>query len=221
MNNNDSVIYKYNYTSFYGSYTFEEKSSNKKESEKTQFKLFTDLLESVLPAISSMGYNKQTLVIIVKPKYLSLVLKFLKSHYQAQFNLLTAISGVDYPFRKKRFEIVYELLSVFFNKRIRIKTFVDEVSPLISCASTFAAATWWEREIWDLFGVFFTQNDEIKRILTDYGFEGHPLRKDFPLSGYVESRYNDKLKRVVCEPLEHAQEFRSFDFTSSWSSHVS
>jgi NADH dehydrogenase (ubiquinone) Fe-S protein 3 len=194
--------------------------STVKITENTRIKSFNNLLETILPAILFLEYNKQTLVITVKPKNLHLILKFLKSHYQAQFNLLTAISGVDYPFRKKRFEIVYELLSVFFNKRIRIKTFVDEVTPLISCASIFSAATWWEREIWDLFGVFFTQNDEIKRILTDYGFEGHPLRKDFPLSGYVESRYNDKLKRVVCEPLEHAQEFRNFDFTSSWSSHL-
>jgi len=84
-------------------------------------------------------------------------------------------------------------------------------------AFVFPAATWWEREVWDLFGVFFEGNDEIKRILTDYGFEGHPLRKNFPLSGFIESRYSDKLKRVVCEPIEHAQEFRTFDFSSGWS----
>ena len=128
------------------------------------------------------------------------------------------MSGVDYPQRERRFEVVYDLLSVKYNSRIRVKTFVDEITPLTSAVSVFPAATWWEREVWDLFGVFFEQNDEIKRILTDYGFEGHPLRKDFPLSGYVESRYDDKIKRVVCEPLEHAQEFRSFDFTSGWSS---
>ena len=126
------------------------------------------------------------------------------------------MSGVDYPQRERRFEVVYDLLSVKYNSRIRVKTFVDEITPLTS-AVRFPAATWWEREVWDLLE-FFEQNDEIKRILTDYGFEGHPLRKDFPLSGYVESRYDDKIKRVVCEPLEHAQEFRSFDFTSGWSS---
>ena len=145
------------------------------------------------------------------------VLKFLKLHSNTQYALLTSISGVDYPYRKKRFEICYELLSLRFNTRIRLKTFVDEITSLKSAAFVFPGATWWEREIWDLFGVFFEQNDDIKRILTDYGFEGHPLRKDFPLSGYVESRYDDTLKRVVCEPLEHAQEFRNFDFSSGWS----
>jgi NADH dehydrogenase (ubiquinone) Fe-S protein 3 len=174
-------------------------------------------LKGVLSVVLSGGYDRQTLVITVKPKDLLFVLNFLKHHSNTQYNLLTAVTGVDYPYRKRRFEVIYELLSVRFNSRIRVKTFVDEITPLTSAVSVFPAATWWEREIWDLFGVFFEQNDEIKRILTDYGFEGHPLRKDFPLSGYVESRYNDKLKRVVCEPLEHAQEFRSFDFSSGWS----
>lgn len=190
-----------------------------KVSEKTHYKNIIILLKSVLPVILFVGYDKQTVVITIKPKNVWIVLKFLKCHSNLQFNLLTAISGIDYPFRKRRFEVVYELLSVSFNKRLRVKTFIDEVTPLMSVVSLFSASTWWEREIWDLFGVFFTQNDEIKRILTDYGFEGHPLRKDFPLSGYVESRYSDKLKRVVCEPLEHAQEFRSFDFVSGWAGH--
>jgi NADH dehydrogenase (ubiquinone) Fe-S protein 3 len=174
-------------------------------------------LKTILPNILSYGYNNQTLVITVKPEDLDLVLNVLKLNNNTQYTLLTAISGVDYPYRKKRFEVAYELLSIRFNSRIRVKTFVEEITPLKSMAFIFPAATWWEREIWDLFGVFFEQNDEIKRILTDYGFEGHPLRKDFPLSGFVESRYNDKIKRVVCEPLEHAQEFRSFDFASGWS----
>lgn len=174
-------------------------------------------LKNLLPTISSIGYNKQTLVISIKPEDLFFTLTVLKFHTNTQYSLLTAISGVDYPYRKRRFEVVYELLSIRFNSRIRIKTFVDEITPLTSAVSVFSAATWWEREIWDLFGVFFECNDEIKRILTDYGFEGHPLRKDFPLSGFVESRYDEKKKRVVCEPLEHAQEFRSFDFSSGWS----
>ena len=168
--------------------------------------LFTDSSTNLPVALNSIR------IIFVKPKDLIFVLTFLKKNSNAQYRLLTAISGIDYPYRKKRFEVVYELLSVRFNHRIRVKTFVDDVTPLISSASVFPASTWWEREIWDLFGVFFEENDEIKRILTDYGFEGHPLRKDFPLSGYVESRYDDNLKRVVCEPLEHAQEFRNFDF---------
>lgn len=174
-------------------------------------------LNQVLPFLLSSGYSKQTLIISVRPKDLLFVLNFLKYNSNLQYKMLTAISGVDFPYRKRRFEVVYELLSLRFNSRIRVKTFVDEITPLTSSVSVFSCSTWWEREIWDLLGVFFEENDEIKRLLTDYGFEGHPLRKDFPLSGYVESRYNDKLKRVVCEPLEHAQEFRSFDFSSGWS----
>jgi NADH dehydrogenase (ubiquinone) Fe-S protein 3 len=176
-------------------------------------------LKNFLPLLA-VDFDKNGLIISVKPENLLFVLKSLKLHTNTQYNLLTAVSGVDYPFRKRRFEVVYDLLSVKFNSRIRVKTFVDEVTPLVSAASVFPASTWWEREVWDLYGVFFEDNEEIKRILTDYGFEGHPLRKDFPLSGYVESRYDDNLKRVVCEPLEHAQEFRSFDFTSGWSSHL-
>jgi NADH dehydrogenase (ubiquinone) Fe-S protein 3 len=180
-------------------------------------KKVVNYLNQVLPLLLSSGYSKQTLVISVKPKDLLFVLNFLKYNSNLQYKMLTAISGIDFPYRKKRFEVVYELLSLRFNSRLRVKTFVDEVTHLTSSVSFFSCSTWWEREIWDLLGVFFEDNDEIKRLLTDYGFEGHPLRKDFPLSGYVESRYNDKLKRVVCEPLEHAQEFRSFDFSSGWS----
>jgi NADH dehydrogenase (ubiquinone) Fe-S protein 3 len=176
-------------------------------------------LKNILPLLA-VDFDKNGPIISVKPENLLFVLKSLKLHTNTQYTLLTAVSGVDYPFRKRRFEVVYDLLSVKFNSRIRVKTFVDEVTPLVSAVSVFPAATWWEREVWDLYGVFFEENEEIKRILTDYGFEGHPLRKDFPLSGYVESRYDDSLKRVVCEPLEHAQEFRSFDFTSGWSSHL-
>jgi NADH dehydrogenase (ubiquinone) Fe-S protein 3 len=180
-------------------------------------KNFAEYLSSILP-ILSYDYNNQTLVISVLPENLIFVLTTLKLHSCCQYSCLSAVSGVDYPQRERRFEVVYDLLSVKYNSRVRVKTFVDEITPLTSAVSIFPAATWWEREVWDLFVVFFEQNDEIKRILTDYGFEGHPLRKDFPLSGYVESRYDDKIKRVVCEPLEHAQEFRSFDFTSGWSS---
>jgi len=180
-------------------------------------KNYINHFKTILPNVLSYGYDDQILVITVKPETLFFVLRILKLHSNAQYNLLTAISGVDYPYRKKRFEVVYELLSIRFNSRIRVKTFVDEITPLKSMAFVFPAATWWEREVWDLFGVFFEGNDEIKRILTDYGFEGHPLRKNFPLSGFIESRYSDKLKRVVCEPIEHAQEFRTFDFSSGWS----
>ena len=153
----------------------------------------------------------------VKPEYLVFVLEFLQGHTNCQYKVLTAISGTDYPEKLDRFELSYELLSLKYNARLRIKTYVNEVGSIESVTSIFNSANWWEREIWDMFGVFFSNHPDLRRILTDYGFEGHPLRKDFPLSGYVEVRYDDSVKRVVCEPLELSQEFRLFDFESSWS----
>jgi NADH dehydrogenase (ubiquinone) Fe-S protein 3 len=176
-------------------------------------------LSSFLPILASDSQDT-SLVISVRPEDLAFTLKTLKINTNTQYTVLSSISGVDYPERSRRFEVSYDLLSVKFNSRIRVKTFVDEITPLESAVSVYPCATWWEREVWDMFGVFFDKNSEIKRILTDYGFEGHPLRKDFPLSGYVESRYDDSLKRVVCEPLENAQEFRSFDFSSGWSENL-
>jgi len=176
-------------------------------------------LSSFLPILASDSQDT-SLVISVRPEDLAFTLKSLKIHTNTQYTVLSSISGVDYPERSRRFEVSYDLLSVKFNSRIRVKTFVDEITPLESVVSVYPCATWWEREVWDMFGVFFDKNSEIKRILTDYGFEGHPLRKDFPLSGFVESRYDDSLKRVVCEPLENAQEFRSFDFSSGWSENL-
>jgi NADH dehydrogenase (ubiquinone) Fe-S protein 3 len=176
-------------------------------------------LSSFLPILASDSQDT-SLVISVRPEDLAFTLKVLKIHTNTQYTVLSSISGVDYPERSRRFEVSYDLLSVKFNSRIRVKTFVDEITPLESVVSVYPCATWWEREVWDMFGVFFDKNSEIKRILTDYGFEGHPLRKDFPLSGFVESRYDDSLKRVVCEPLENAQEFRSFDFSSGWSENL-
>ena len=176
-------------------------------------------LSSFLPILASDSQDT-SLVISVRPEDLAFTLKALKIHTNTQYTVLSSISGVDYPERSRRFEVSYDLLSIKFNSRIRVKTFVDEIMPLESVVSVYPCATWWEREVWDMFGVFFDKNSEIKRILTDYGFEGHPLRKDFPLSGFVESRYDDSLKRVVCEPLENAQEFRSFDFSSGWSENL-
>jgi len=134
--------------------------------------------------------------------------------------VLTAITGTDYPERIDRFEVSYELLSLKFNNRLRVKTSINEVGSLESITKVYNSANWWEREVWDMFGIFFSNHPDLRRILTDYGFEGYPLRKDFPLSGYVEVRYDDTVKRVVCEPLELAQEFRSFNFESPWSKSV-
>ena len=144
------------------------------------------------------------------------IIKFLRDDVNCQFLTLLDVCGVDYPEDDERFEIVYHMLSMTHNNRIRIKLRTDEDTPVASVTSLFSSANWWEREIWDLFGVAFIDHPDLRRILTDYGFEGHPLRKDFPLTGYVEVRYDDAQKRIVYEPVKLTQEFRSFDFLSPW-----
>ncbi|XP_045452557.1 NADH dehydrogenase [ubiquinone] iron-sulfur protein 3, mitochondrial [Melitaea cinxia] len=156
------------------------------------------------------------LEVLIPPEGVIPVLQFLKDHHNAQFANLVDIGGMDVPSRQYRFEIIYNLLSLRYNARIRVKTYTDELTPIDSACEVFKAANWYEREIWDMFGVFFANHPDLRRILTDYGFEGHPFRKDFPLSGYVELRYDDEQKRVVVEPLELAQEFRRFELSAPW-----
>ncbi|MCR9073070.1 MAG: NADH-quinone oxidoreductase subunit C [Alphaproteobacteria bacterium] len=144
------------------------------------------------------------------------VLTFLRDDNQCQFKALMDVCGVDFPEREPRFDVVYNLLSISQNTRIRLKTATDENTPVPSATAVFSSANWWERETWDLFGIFFSEHPDLRRILTDYGFEGHPMRKDFPLTGYVEVRYDDEQKRVVYEPVKLVQEFRNFDFLSPW-----
>jgi len=156
------------------------------------------------------------LELLIAPEGIVPVLSFLHGHHQCQFTNLADIGGMDVPARPYRFELIYNLLSLRFNSRIRVKTYTDELTPVDSCNDVFKAANWYEREIWDMYGVFFANHPDLRRILTDYGFEGHPQRRDFPLSGYVEVRYDDEQKRVVIEPLELAQEFRKFDLSSPW-----
>jgi NADH-quinone oxidoreductase subunit C len=144
------------------------------------------------------------------------VLSFLRDDVQCQFISFIDLCGVDYPAREKRFEVVYHLLSPRQNQRIRIKLATDEETPVPSVTGVYPGADWFEREAYDLYGILFTGHPDLRRILTDYGFEGHPLRKDFPLTGYFEVRYDDELKRVVYEPVELKQEFRNFDFLSPW-----
>jgi len=156
------------------------------------------------------------LEVMISPEGVLPVIAFLKDNHLAQFVNLTDIAGVDFPTRQYRFEIVYHLLSLRYNARIRVKTYTDELTPIDSICELFKGANWYEREVWDMYGVFFVNHPDMRRILTDYGFEGHPFRKDFPLSGYVESRYDDEVKRVVIEPLEMTQEFRKFDLQSPW-----
>ena len=144
------------------------------------------------------------------------VLKFLRDDASCQFKSLMDVCGVDYPEQEKRFEVNYNLLSYKHNQRIRIKVRTDEDTPVPSVSTVFPTASWFERECWDMYGVFFSEHPDLRRLLTDYGFEGHPLRKDFPLTGYVEVRYDDEKKRVVYEPVKLTQAFRSFDFLSPW-----
>ncbi len=144
------------------------------------------------------------------------VLGFLRDDPKCRFAVLCDICGVDYPDRPLRFEVVYNLLSLSLNQRIRVKIETDEEHPAPSAVGLYSCAGWWEREAWDLFGIYFADNPDLRRILTDYGFEGHPLRKDFPLTGYVELRYDEERKRVVYEPVRLQQEFRTFDFLSPW-----
>ena len=144
------------------------------------------------------------------------VLTFLRDDPQCQFISFIDISGADYPQREKRFDVVYHLLSPHQNTRIRIKLETDEDTPVPSATGVYPGADWFEREAYDLYGILFSGHPDLRRLLTDYGFEGHPLRKDFPLTGFVEVRYDDEAKRVVYEPVELKQEFRSFDFMSPW-----
>ena len=144
------------------------------------------------------------------------VVKLLRDDDRFGFVNLTDICGVDWPAREKRFDVVYHLLSPRRNLRIRLKIFTDEQTPVPSLTSVFPGADWFEREAYDLYGIVFAGHPDLRRILTDYGFDGHPLRKDFPLTGFVEVRYDDERKRVVYEPVRLAQEFRDFDFLSPW-----
>ena len=144
------------------------------------------------------------------------VLTFLRDDAECKFVCFIDICGADYPTREKRFDVVYHLLSPHKNTRIRVKVQVDEETQVPSAISVFPAANWYERETFDLYGILFSGHPDLRRILTDYGFSGHPLRKDFPVTGHVEVRYDDEAKRVVYEPVKLVQEFRQFDYLSPW-----
>jgi NADH-quinone oxidoreductase subunit C len=144
------------------------------------------------------------------------VIRFLRDNPACQFVSFVDICGVDWPGRPKRFDVVYHLLSPRLNQRVRVKVKTDEVTPVPSICEVFAGANWFEREAYDLYGILFSGHPELRRLLTDYGFDGYPMRKDFPLTGFVEVRYDDEQKRVVYEPVKLNQEFRNFDFLSPW-----
>ena len=173
-------------------------------------------LATLIPILTYQKINNE-IILVVSNKHLFFVSKFLKQHIGLQYNLLSCISGVDLLNKLYRFSVVYELLSPTYNARLRLKVFLtDETVFVRSIVDLFINANWWEREIWDLFGIYFEKHPDLRRILTDYGFEGYPMRKDFPLSGFVEVRYDETKKRVVLEPIELAQEFRLFTFETPW-----
>ncbi|WP_320201953.1 NADH-quinone oxidoreductase subunit C [Agrobacterium sp. rho-13.3] len=167
------------------------------------------LLESSVIAYGELTLN-------TTPENIIALLTFLRDDVQCGFVNIIDVCGVDWPAREKRFDVVYHLLSPRQNLRVRIKLQVAEDEAVPSATPVFLGAEWFEREAWDMYGIPFEGHSDLRRILTDYGFEGHPLRKDFPVTGFVEVRYDDVLKRVLYEPVELKQEFRNFDFLSPW-----
>ena len=174
-----------------------------------------ETIQSNIALIGSKIVNEQIEIIIDKENLISSII-FLKDNIDCQFKQLTDLAGVDYPSRKSRFEIVYHFLSFKFNFRIRVKILIEEDSSIESLTPVFPSANWFEREAFDMYGIQFTGHPDMRRILTDYGFEGYPLRKDFPLTGNVEVRYNEIEKKVVYEPVKLQQDYRNFDIQSPW-----
>jgi len=173
-------------------------------------------LSSHIEETNSLQIADDEIVISSAATSLLRLIQFLKEDQNCKFNILIDICGVDYPEKDKRFEIVYHFLSLSVNRRIRVKLMTNEETKVPSIVDLFPSAGWYEREVYDLFGVIFSGNADLRRLLTDYGFKGHPLRKDFPLTGYVEVRYDEEQKRVIYEPVKLTQEFRNFDFVSPW-----
>ena len=174
-------------------------------------------ISAALPSAGvSAGLARGELTLLADAAHVLDVLTFLRDDEACRFINFIDLCGVDYPAREKRFDVVYHLLSPKLNQRVRLKVQTDETTPVASAIPVFPCANWFEREAYDLYGILFSGHPDLRRILTDYGFEGHPLRKDFPLTGFVEVRYDDAEKRVVYEPVKLNQEFRNFDFLSPW-----
>ena len=182
-------------------------------------KKFIKFLEGVLiNHVQKITQFRDETIVEVNVCDLKKTILFLKDHENCLFKMLIDMFAVDYPTKENRFELVYCLLSTKYNSRIKVKTYVDEFTPVESIVDLYQSANWLEREVWDMNGIYIEQHPDLRRILTDYGFEGYPLRKDFPMSGYTEVRYDDSQKRVISEPIELSQEFRVFNFNSPWES---
>lgn len=169
-------------------------------------------LQVIPKGLQYIHLKNNTLILGVKSTHLFFVCLFLKKQTQLQYKTLIDIVAVDYPLKRNRFTIIYNFLSTLYNDRLFVKCSLPSLASLSSITSLFSVAGWFEREVWDMFGVFFVNNPDLRRILTDYGFQGHPFRKDFPLTGYLELRYDENQKRIVSEQLEISQEYREFDF---------
>lgn len=188
--------------------------------KKNIFKNFNLVFFSILPTIFIQNYNNE-LSYVINKKNIIFFLNILKLHINYQYKILSCISGVDFlesPINSfYRFSIVYDLLSFTFQTRIKVKIFLNEISLINSITVVYINANWWEREIWDMFGIWFNNHPDLRRILTDYGFDCFPLRKDFPLIGFFEVIYDFKKKRILSKPCELSQEFRNFSFENIWS----
>jgi NADH/F420H2 dehydrogenase subunit C len=174
---------------------------------------FGKYISKLLPGILFIeSFYKNELIFTIPSLFVEKVIYFLKNHTQSQFKMLSDICAVDFLKKEGRFEIIYNLTSIRYNVKIRIKTFVNEITPINTITNVFACANWWEREIWDLFGIFFSKHPDLRRILTDYSFKGHPLRKDFPLTGFLEVRYDHLNKCLISEPVMCNQKYRLYTF---------
>jgi NADH-quinone oxidoreductase subunit C len=184
--------------------------------KKALTELGEHITSSLGQAVLEVKVEYGELTVTVRTDLVKFVLSFLRDDPICRFLVLIDICGVDFPNRTQRFDVVYHLLSLHQNQRVRVKASTDEEVPVPSVIDLFPAANWYEREAFDLYGILFSEHPDLRRLLTDYGFQGHPLRKDFPLTGHLEVRYDDEQKRVVYEPVSLTQEFRSFDFVSPW-----
>ncbi|MGZ5924216.1 MAG: NADH-quinone oxidoreductase subunit C [Rhizomicrobium sp.] len=183
----------------------------------TDLSEYGEMLSGALPgAIRAHHVSVGELTLEAELGEIVRVMKFLRDDPSCEFKVLVDICGVDWPQREKRFDVVYHLLSLTKNLRVRVKVQTNEEESVPSVVAVYPAANWFEREAFDMYGIAFSDHPDLRRILTDYGFSGHPLRKDFPLTGFVEVRYDDELKRVVYQPVQLVQEFRDFDFMSPW-----
>lgn len=192
---------------------------NMKSNLTTILTNYRNYLKKIFPQSLSYVLNGE-LFIKIPLNTLTKLIFFLKNHSQSQYKVLSDICAVDYPWKKNRFEIFYNILSITFNSRITVIINVDEQNSIESLVNIYNVAGWFEREVWDMFGIYFFNHPDLRRILTDYGFKGHPLRKDFPLTGYTEVRYSHIEKRILVEEVSLTQDYRTFYFNNSWNKNI-